>query len=315
MFGFIFHWGLYSVAGFDDVKSAKRRKTQNGSEWYLKRLKETGSYRPISGWKETQEFHKKYFQGLEYEQFQDIFLPNEWNPDTWMEFAKESGASYVILTTRHHDGYTLWPTRTTKYHSSIDLVGKFFESARKYELKVGVYYSWIEFEKSFTKEYIKNVVSVQIEELIRYQPDIWWFDGHWGIKSKYAKEYVQSVCKHLKELNSQVEINDRVIRYENPNELGCSTYRVYEDRCIPSEKPKVPWEHINTIGLSWGRNFQQTELDYKTGKELFELYETVNRYDGNFLLNLGPDKDGKLDPMEVRRIREFVMLKNKMSLR
>ena len=66
MFGVIFHWGLYSVPAYDDTKSCKKRSIQNGSEWYLRRLRETGTFRPISGWKETQEFHKANYGDKPY---------------------------------------------------------------------------------------------------------------------------------------------------------------------------------------------------------------------------------------------------------
>lgn len=85
-FGIIFHWGIYSVPAFDDPKSASRRKTQNGSEWYLKRLMtQEGAYRPVSGWKETQAYHAEHYPEMKYEDFASQFSPTSWDPDTWMK--------------------------------------------------------------------------------------------------------------------------------------------------------------------------------------------------------------------------------------
>ena len=320
-FGLIFHWGLYSVTAYDNPVSARRRRTQNGSEWYLKRLLEKGTFRPISGWKETQEYHQKEFENIPYSDLTQFFDHNKkWNPNSWMELAKEVGATYVILTAKHHEGFCLWPTKTTDYHAEKDYVSLFGEAARAHGLKFGIYYSWSEFERRCTKEYLDTIALPQVKELATYHPDIWWFDGHWEITTKYGREKVIQLVESLEgEVNEGValqhpvnfvEINDRLYKdpvWERPNFLGKATFRVYGDRHIPEEKPEVPWEHINTIGLSWGRNLAQE--DYKTGEELFELYEMVREKGGKFLLNLGPDHDGNLDPKEVAALREFAELK------
>ena len=311
-FGLIFHWGLYSVTAYDDPISARRRRMQNGSEWYLKRLLEKGDYRPISGWKETQDYHHREFQDLPYSELAQFFDQNHtWQPDEWMALAKEVGATYVILTAKHHEGFCLWPSKTTTFCAEEDYVGRFIASARQHGLKAGIYYSWLEFERSCTKDYIDQVIDPQINELNKYQPDIWWFDGHWDIKTKYGRVKINSICSTLlDDEQRQVEINDRLYKdpvWENPNFLGMATFRVYEDRALPDHKPEVPWEHINTIGLSWGRNITQT--DYKSGEDLMDLYQRVKEKGGRFLLNLGPDHDGQLDPREVEVLRDFAKLK------
>ena len=323
MFGVIFHWGLYSVPAYDYVVSARRRKTQNGSEWYLKRLLENGNYRPIAGWKETQEYHSQNYNNVDYYNFENSFAimnPESkgikiinWNPDNWMTLCKEIGASYVILTAKHHDGFCLWNTKTTDHNSykSIchkDILLEFANSARRRGLRFGIYYSWLEFNKSCTIKYFDEVVIPQINELMLYNPDIWWFDGDWECNSKYTNDKMIEICKLLKQRNPRVEINDRIGGKDNKkdiNFLGESTYRVYSDREIPIVVPRVPWEHINTIGLSWGYNKQQESKDYKSLEQLFDLYKRVTVMGGRFLLNLGPKADGSLDENEVTRLREL----------
>ena len=95
---------------------------------------------------------------------------------------------------------------------------------------------------------------------------------------------------------------------ENFTILDTSTYRVYGDRHIPTEIPSVPWEHVNTIGLSWGRNKYQEEKDYKGGIELYELYKKVRSLNGKFLLNIGPNPDGTLDLYELKSLIDFSTL-------
>ncbi len=317
MIGVIFHWGLYSIPGYDDIKSSRRRKMQNGSEWYLKRLEENGNFRPISGWKETQAFHEENFPDIEYKDFAKQFVCDGWNPDDWMKMCKENNAEYVILTSKHHDGFCLWDTKTTEYNcassSKQDLLKEFCQSARKYGLKVGIYYSWSEFGKGCTKDYMNNTVTEQMKELEKYKPDIWWFDGDWSCSTKYSKELVTSICKGLKEKNPNVKINDRIALNkelkDDKNYLGEATHRNYGDRFMPEETPKVKWEHINTIGISWGYNKMQEECDYKTGDELYELYEEVRMKHGDFLINFGPKADGTLDDNEVKsflRLSELI---------
>jgi len=145
-FGIIFHWGLYSVPAFDNPESILKRKIQNGSEWYQKRLEEKGTYRPV--YKETQEYHKLKFKDKDYKDFINI---DNCKFDNWMKLCKEVNATYVILTAKHHDGFCLWPTKSTNFCVKKDLVKEFIESAKKYNLKYGIYYSWYEFNRTCTK--------------------------------------------------------------------------------------------------------------------------------------------------------------------
>ncbi len=309
-FGLIFHWGVYSVTAYDDPVSARRRRMQNGSEWYLKRLHEDGRFRPISGWKETQDYHSREFNDIPYTDLAQFFDHlGAWNPDEWMTLAKEVGATYVILTAKHHEGFCLWPTKTTTFCAREDYIGRFVEAAKKHGLRAGIYYSWSEFERGCTKDYLDKVVVPQINELKKHQPDIWWFDGHWDIKTKYGRDKINNIVTSLRQ--EGVDVNDRLYKdpvWERPNFLGKATFRVYEDRALPDVKPDVPWEHINTIGLSWGRNCAQ--VDYKSGNDLMALYQQVKEKGGRFLLNLGPDHDGQLDPSEVAALKEFAELKD-----
>jgi len=316
-FGIIIHWGLYSVPAFDSVESAKRRKIQNGSEWYLKRLTATEFERSrLSGCEETRKYHLKTYKEAKYADFASEFKTEAWDPSAWMKLFKSIGASYVILTAKHHDGFCLWPTKMNSLNvlsptcsAKKDLVGLLKEAAVKEGLRFGLYYSWTEFGRSCTKDYMSKVMRPQVEELIAYEPDIFWFDGDWDCRSKVSQKVLDECCDLIKRKLPKVSINDRVGHKEkrtDPNVLpGNSTYRVYSDRALPLEVPKVKWEHVNTVGYSWGRNRQQEEKDYKTAEELLSLYEKVRKLGGNFLLNVGPNPDGTLCKEEVSRLEEF----------
>ena len=118
------------------------------------------------------------------------------------------------------------------------------------------------------------------------------------------------MCKKIKKLNPDVEINDRLggskeikEKRESYNFLGDATFRSYGDRELPEKEPDVPREHINTIGYSWGRNKQQKDNHYKTSSELYELLQKVRDLNGRFLINLGPNADGTLDEKEVESLK------------
>lgn len=317
--GFIFHWGLYSVPAYDNVTSARRRKMQNGSEWYQKRLDESGNYHPISGWKDTQIYHQENYGDKSYEEFGHEFKAENWNPDSWMKLCVEAGAKYVIITAKHHDGFCLFKTKTTNNNSvdigpKRDIVEAFQISAKKFNLKFGIYYSWTEFRMLCTKKYIDTIMIPQMDELKKYMPDIWWFDGDWNCKTNISCMSASNICEDLHKINPSVIINDRIPKKDVSTVSPHTTYRVYEDRYMPKIKLENQWEHINTIGLSWGRNKDQKEKDYKNGKELYELYNNVKNKGGRFLLNFGPDSSGELDPFEVKSIREFMELNKEQDI-
>ena len=276
----------------------------NGSEWYLARLMDKGTYRPLSGHAETKKYHVEHYGELDYYDFADEFTAEHWDPDSWMTLAKEAGASYVILTAKHHDGYCLWDTATTPRNSVAcgshrDLLGEFRDSAVAHGLQFGIYYSWSEFGKNMTGAYLNDTLIPQIGELEKYKPDIWWFDGHWAIKTQMAISAINRIVLRLKAAPSIV--NDRI------PDPAMSSYRVYEDRHLPKVAPEGPWEHINTIGASWGANRAATT--YKSGAALLKLYQSVTEYDGRFLINLGPLADGTLLPGEIASLQAFAKLK------
>ena len=315
--GLFYHFGVYSVSAYDNIISARRRKIKNGSEWYMKRLKEKNTFRPTSGYKDTQKYHKETYGDIDYKELAKQFTCEKLDIDEWMKIAKKVNAKYVILTARHHDGYTLWNSKVSQNWNSvqtgpkIDIVQLFKISARKYGLMFGIYYSWIEFDIPFTIKYINNVVKVQIKELMEYEPDIWWFDGSWLIKTKYAIEAVNDIVMEIHNRNPNAKVNDRVgdpLCKDNTSYLGQSNFRVYEDRAIPKELPNVEWESCQTIGLSWGYNKFQEPKDYKSGRDLFEMYNKVKKLKGRLLLNLGPKSDGTFDEHELESLLDFSKL-------
>lgn len=298
---FIFHMGIYNVPGFDT--GIQKRKVQNGSEWYMKRLLETTEFRPVSGSKQTKEHHQKVYGEKKYEEFSKDFTLSKWGIDAWMAMCKEVNPdAVVIITARHHDGYCLFPTKTTRFNATetgpgFDVVQRFKEAALKHGLKFGVYYSWSEFFKGFTVQYINSVVIPQVRELMAYDPKVWWFDGHWFCKTKAGSALLRKLCLDIKAYGGVV--NDRI----GEGNVDLAEFRVHGDRFLPEEKQDHLWQHITTVGLSWGM-LKQGNV-YKTTEQIVGLYQQVKQKGGTFLLNLASDELGRMDPEEWKVLKEL----------
>jgi alpha-L-fucosidase len=297
-YGIIIHYGLYSYYGYDDLVSAKRRKTKNGSEWYYGRLIDTSTYRPISGGKATQQYHKDNYGDASYFDNIDKITHDENKVKEWVTLAKINGASFIILTSKHHDGVCLFDTKTTHLKSRMDICRVFSEECKKQNILFGFYYSWFEFGAPFTVPYFRNFCIPQLEELMKYNPNYMWFDGDWKITQKTVESQIKDIVKVMKSKN--IIVNDRI----GKNNTDLSSYRVFSDRFIPDQKLEN-WQHINTIGYSWGYNKTQEHEDYKTKKDLSDLYKKVTNLGGTFLINLGPDENAQIVPEESNAL-EFM---------
>ena len=294
-YGVIIHYGVYSYYGYDDVSSAKRRNVQNGSEWYYGRLIDTNTFRPISGQSFTKKYHEKNFGVTDYFENVDKIMNNEKTVREkvrmWIE---KSGASYIILTSKHHDGLCLWDTKTTSRKSKVDICKIFSEECKIKGISFGFYYSWFEFDKSFTVDYFEKYCEPQLAELLKYNPKYLWFDGQWKITQKSIKSKILMIVKDL--VSNGILINDRI----GGDDFSMCSYRVFSDRFIPTEKLDIKWQHVNTIGYSWGYNQEQKKEDYKNGKEIYDLYKKINKLGGELLLNIGPMANGDICPEELK---------------
>lgn len=294
--GFIFHIGLYSFFGYDDVKLARKRKPENqfGSEYYLQRLQED---KIISGSNSTQRHHIKY--GINFDYFRAPLNVTREAIVKWIDICVKCKANYVLITARHHDGFCLWNTKTTHIKSSNDIVKIFKEEAEKKGLIFGIYYSWFDFLNEMTPEYFNSVCIPQINELLTYNPKILWFDGDDKIRNLSLISYIHNMVLYLR--SNGILINDRIC---NTNK-ELASFSVCRNKTLPESKPLKEWQHVNTIGLSWGYNSDQEDKDFKSGLTLFRMLNNVFSLGGNLLLSIGPKFDGSLDEREEQSLNEF----------
>lgn len=201
-FGVFIHWGLYSVPAWAETGdiNEKIRKVGHGRHFYYNSYSEwyKNTYQ-LKGSKARQHHINTYGEDYDYKNFQKAFEneSSSMNPEDWAETFRQIGAKYIVLVTKHHDGYCLWPTSqknpvTQNFYSKRDFVGEITDAAKSKGIKAGVYYSGVidwsvrnfpvkstyTLAKNFqhNKEYI-SYAAAQYKELIdRYQPSILWND-------------------------------------------------------------------------------------------------------------------------------------------
>ncbi len=322
-FGIFIHWGVYSVPSWRKIESARYASY---AEWYYARVmdnKENGGY----------DFHRKnYGVNFEYRDFAPLFRAELFNPERWAELFKKSGAKYVVLTSKHHDGFCLWSTKNKhkKNWNSVDigpkrdLLGELTSAVREKGLKMGIYYSIPDWESIPRKKdgseyyilkkyvdkygigrerYRDEVLLPQLKNLvIRYKPSVifsdageWLYDDEfWKTKEFLTWLYNESPCKN------EVVVNDRWCK-GMPGKHGdyfSSEYKDADDGTIS----KKYWEESRGIGGSYGFNRAENAEDYSSVKDLIiELVDIVSR-GGNLLLNVGPTADGRIPVVMQERL-------------
>ncbi|HNO99772.1 MAG TPA: alpha-L-fucosidase, partial [Ferruginibacter sp.] len=178
-FGIFIHWGVYSVPGW----SSKG----NYAEWYQQGLQTTDTAR--------QRFHKAKFGDRSYYDLANDFKAELYNPDEWAKLFEQSGAKYIVLTSKHHDGFCLWPSLSANLTWGFpwnskdigpkrDLLGDLFKAVRKTPVHAGMYFSLYEWFNPLWKQdkakYAREHAWPQMKALINtYQPDVFWTDGDW----------------------------------------------------------------------------------------------------------------------------------------
>ena len=251
----------------------------------------------------------------DFEVYAQQFNAKSFDAAKWMEVAKTAGAKYVILTSKHHDGYTLYDTKVTTYDSvdmapKTDYVRAFADAARGAGLKVGFYYSILDWhEANYSAnlpKFVDEFMFPQVRELCtNYGPiDCVWFDGEWDFPAATWK--APELVNMIRELQPSALINDRI----GLGERGVTKLSDFYTREQPSEmnvamgfereKP-YPWEACMTIGDYWQYSVKDTK--FKSTAELVGILVDVVSRGGNLLLNVGPNADGVIPEVLVERMK------------
>lgn len=270
-FGMFIHWGLYAQLG--------------RHEWVMNRERI-----PLA----------------EYEKLADTWHPKPRPAREWAALAKKAGMKYMVMTTKHHEGFCLWDTAQTDYNAvkrgpGRDLVREFVEACREFDLKVGFYYSLMDWhhpdgarcaiDEAARRRFLDFTQGCVRELMTNYgKIDILWYDVSWPLPDAEAWESVK-MSSMVRELQPHIIINNRA---KLPEDFGTP-----EEHVTAAEEGR-DWEACMTFNGSWG--YMPISPDWRSVREVLGMLRTAAAGQGNLLLNIGPAPDGSVPPEAVERL-------------
>ena len=251
-FGMFIHWGLYSILeGTYNGHTMPDTTFPQGNSWYAEWIKP------------RLEVPDDYYNGLIKE-----FNPVNYDPDFWVREAANAGMKYLVITSKHHDGFALWDSDVSDFDImntpyKKDLIAPLVAACKKYGLKYGFYYShWQDWEdpdgampywypwrpdEDFEKYWQRKSLP-QVKELIeKFDPDLLWFDT-WDWKTHITPERRDELIRLVRSLSDKCLINGRIC-YENPGEN--IDFLEMHDNSYPKEMLSKPWQTPATMQNSW----------------------------------------------------------------
>lgn len=289
-FGLMIHWGLYSVPAGE----WKGKLIPGLGEWIMNRARI-----PIS----------------EYEQLAPQFNPVRFDADAWVRMARDAGMKYIVITSKHHDGFAMYGSKASKYNIvdatpfRRDVMKELAAATQKYGLKLCFYYSqtqdwhepdavgndWdfsSETKKDFAR-YLEEKVKPQVTEILtNYGPiGLIWFDTPRNITKEQSQELVDLVHK----LQPDCLVSGRVGH-------GLGDYDSAGDNQISVGQVKRDWETPVTMNDTWG--FKRDDQNWKPTNILIQQLVQVSSRGGNYLLNVGPTSEGLIPQPSVERLTE-----------
>lgn len=318
-FGIFIHWGLYSVPAWGPTAKDGAGVYERYAEWYWYRLMDTSA-----GGKKIHDmfkgFHDKtYGPTFKYQDFVPGFTASMFHPDEWASIIKSSGAKYVVLTSKHHEGFTLWPSKQSWNWNAVDagphrdLAGELSAAVKNAGLHMGFYYSLYEWfnptYKTDLNTYVDDHMIPQLKDLVtRYKPDIVWTDGEWEhISAEWKSEQFLSWLYNESPVKNSVVVNDRWGSETRSKHGGIYTteYDLEGDNNLKDKVINHPWEECRGIGASFGYSRNEDLADYQTSEALVKvLIEKVSR-GGNLLLDIGPTADGRIPVIMQQRLKDM----------
>ena len=314
-FGIFIHWGVYSVPAWGPT-GADIGVYDKYSEWYWNKLLNKES--KVN--KYFQEFHlRTYGPNFRYQDFAPMFKAELFNPDDWAGLFKNSGAKYVVLTSKHHEGFALWPSAQSWNWNSVDigphrdLCGDLTASVKKAGLHMGFYYSLYEWYNPIylndLQNYVDNHMIPQMKDLVtRYTPDIVWTDGEWDKPSKdWKSEEFLAWLFNESPVKDNVVVNDRWGSETRSKHGGIYTTEyglVHSGEGLETAEYH-PWEECRGIGTSFGFNRTENLDNYSSTEELIKILVSTVAAGGNLLLDIGPAADGTIPVIMQQRLLDI----------
>ena len=288
-FGMFIHWGLYAVPAGE----WHGKPTSGAGEWIMRNAKI-----PVP----------------EYEPLAKQFNPVNYNASEWVRIAKDAGCKYIVITSKHHDGFSMFDSKTSDYDVkertpfARDPLAELAKACREQGMKLCFYYSiWDWHHPDFKKERMaqyNEYMRGQLRELLTNYGDIGllWFDGEWP--DEWTEEQGKDLEAFCRSIKPDVIINNRVGK-ARADMAGHSLYQGAGDYDTPEQE--VParglpndWETCMTMNDTWG--FRKDDHHWKSDAELIHTLVDIASKGGNFLLNVGPTSMGEIPPESVDRM-------------
>ena len=292
-FGMFIHFGLYS--DYAGVWKGKVTKVNNCAEWMMCAAKADRN---------------------EYAQAAKTFNPKDFNADEWMRNVRDAGMKYIIITTKHHDGFAMFDTKASDYNVmntpfGRDVIGEVVRACRKYGIKVGFYYSqnydwthpggggnwWQPLENTPEghDKYYRTIVKPQMREILSNygKVDILWFDI--PENNVLTPAHAADLNRMIRELQPGIVVNNR-LGHGMPFDV-----QTPENYIPPTGIPGADWESCITMNHSWG--YAADDHDYKTVSDMVRKLVDITSKGGAMLLNVGPDGRGRMPDEAVTRLR------------
>jgi alpha-L-fucosidase len=294
--GIFIHWGVYSVPAYSG-------KEQYG-EWFLRGLQVGDTLR-------TRFMRERYGADFDYRDFAPLFRAELFDPSEWADLFRRAGARYVVLVSKHHDGYALWPSAYARGWNSVDvgprrdLVGELTESVRAAGLRMGLYYSLAEWNNPLHRWdtdpsdsialYVEQHMIPQFRELIEaYRPTVLFSDGDWSNTAEqwHARELIGW---YYDTVGPDAIVNDR---WGGGSNIGFLT----PEYSAGIEVTDRPWAEVRGLGRSFGLNRNEALDAYMTPAELVHRFVSTVAAGGGMILNVGPGADGQIPLLQQERL-------------
>ena len=315
-FGIFIHWGVYSVPAYAPVIPGKLAY----AEWYWHAMTQ-GRDDPRASAIETGTwaFHqKRYGADFPYSNFAEQFRAQLFDPDHWAEVFARSGAKYIVLTSKHHEGFALWPSKeasatwgrpwnAAETGPKRDVLGDLSEAVRRKGLRMGYYYSLYEWYNPLwltdKPRYVREHMFPQFKDLVtRYKPAMLFSDGEWELPSSdWNSAELLAWLFNESAVKDEVVVDDRWGKETRHKHGG---YWTTEYTAGMSGMDHA-WEESRGMGFSYGYNRAERLEDYHTGRELVIMLVDLVSRGGNLLLDIGPAGDGTIPVVMEERLAQI----------
>ncbi len=294
--GIFIHWGVTAVPSYSGKESY--------GEWYLRGLQVGDSLR-------TNFMKNNYGKDFTYKDFGPLFKAELFDPAEWAEIFKRAGAKYVILVSKHHDGYCLWPSKYSTGWNSMDvgphrdLVGDLTKAVRGAGLKMGLYYSLPEWNHPLHRwytdphdsigTYVDQHMIPQFKELIStYKPSLIFSDGEW-YNSAEQWHSAELIAWYFNLVGDEAIVNNR---WGRGSKIGFLT----PEYSAGIKKTDRPWAEVRGLGRSFGLNRNEKLDAYMKAEDLIHFFVKAVSNGGGITINVGPKADGQIPLLQQDRL-------------